>query len=120
MIVVEAIIDLGNYILERCFNITAESYKEVLVEALVALCYHISRRAYNIRPGTSVEAFKVLMDRGLITYEEFSDFVKLVRLRNLLVHRYWVIDDKRLYDEAKRDFRKVKEFLWRVKNVFNL
>ena len=39
-------------------------YLIVLVEALVALCYHISRRAYNARPGTPMEALKVLTDRG--------------------------------------------------------
>ena len=55
-----------------------------------------------------------------MTPEEFGELVKLVKLRNLLVHRYWVVNDKRLYDEAGRDFRRVKEFLKRVKGVVNL
>jgi len=67
-----------------------------------------------------MEALKVLTDRGLMTPEEFGELVKLVKLRNLLVHRYWVVNDKRLYDEAGRDFRRVKEFLKRVKGVVNL
>jgi uncharacterized protein YutE (UPF0331/DUF86 family) len=40
--------------------------------------------------------------------------VKIIRLRNLLVHRYWVIDDKVIYDAVKKNFRYVEEFIERV------
>jgi uncharacterized protein YutE (UPF0331/DUF86 family) len=40
--------------------------------------------------------------------------VKIIRLRNLLVHRYWVIDDKIIYDAVKKNFRSVEEFIKRV------
>jgi len=35
----------------------------------------------------------------------------LVRLRNLLVHRYWDVDDKRIYEGIVRDFACVHKFL---------
>jgi len=40
--------------------------------------------------------------------------VKIIKLRNLLVHRYWVIGDKVIYDAIKKDFRYVEEFIKRV------
>jgi uncharacterized protein YutE (UPF0331/DUF86 family) len=40
--------------------------------------------------------------------------VKIIKLRNLLVHRYWVVDDKIIYDAIKRDFKYVEEFIKRV------
>jgi len=40
--------------------------------------------------------------------------VKIIKLRNLLVHRYWVIDDKIIYDAIKKDFKYVEEFIKRV------
>jgi len=95
-------------------------YLIVMVEALVALCYHLSRRAYNITPGSSIEAFKVLMDRGLLTSEEFDDFAKLARLRNLLVHRYWIIDDRRIYYEVKKNFKHVKNFIEKIRRVLSV
>ncbi len=57
-------------------------------------------------------------DLGLVEVEGYADvFIKLAehgvvsgevgegmaRLRNLIVHRYWEIDDMRIYLEAKRD-----------------
>jgi len=33
-----------------------------------------------------------------------KDLIKIMRLRNLLVHRYWIIDDAEVYDSAKKDF----------------
>ncbi|WP_222702305.1 HepT-like ribonuclease domain-containing protein [Staphylothermus hellenicus] len=41
-------------------------------------------------------------------------FKDLVRLRNLLVHRYWVIDDKRVYEDVRNNFRCVEELLDRI------
>ena len=39
----------------------------------------------------------------------------LIRLRNLLVHRYWTIDDKRIYASVKSNFESVKNFLKRLR-----
>lgn len=30
-----------------------------------------------------------------------GELVKLARLRNLLVHRYWIVDDERMISEAR-------------------
>ncbi|RLE86044.1 MAG: DUF86 domain-containing protein [Thermoprotei archaeon] len=81
-------------------------YIVVLVEALTVLVYHIARRAYSLEPQTPIQTFRLLADHGLITGEELNDFIKLVRLRNLIVHRYWIIDDKRVYESVKENFEK--------------
>ena len=84
-------------------------YIIVLVEALTALAYHIARRAYGLEPRTPVQTLKLLADRGLITGEELDEFVKHVRLRNLIVHRYWVIDDRRIYESVKGNCESYRE-----------
>jgi len=45
------------------------------------------------------------------------DLAALVRLGNLLVHRYWEIDDSLVYESARRDFRCVEELLSRISEV---
>lgn len=95
-------------------------YIIVLVEALTALAYHIARRAYGLEPQTPVQTLRLLADRGLITGEELGDFVKLVRLRNLVVHRYWVVDDKRIYDSVRRNFRRIVDFTERISDVLQI
>lgn len=87
----------------------------MLVEALIALCYRIAGNAYGVRPETPVRTFSVLVEKGLMNAWEFEELVKLVRLRNLLIHRYWVVDDRRVYDSVRKDFKAVREFLERVK-----
>ncbi|MDK6027918.1 DUF86 domain-containing protein [Ignisphaera sp. 4213-co] len=92
----------------------------VLVEALTALAYHIARRLYGLEPTTPIQTFRFLADRGLVNSDELRDIEALIRLRNLLVHRYWVIDDRRIYENVKNDFRSVKRFVERLKNVLGV
>ena len=44
----------------------------------------------------------------------YHDLLNLVKLRNLLVHRYWVIDDRRIYESIRKDFKKLLSFVDRV------
>ena len=62
----------------------------------------------------------MLADRELIEYEELDELVKLIRLRNLLVHRYWVVDDRRIYENIRKNFNAVKSFVRRVRDVFKV
>jgi len=71
----------------------------VMAEALVSLCIHIVRRIYKEKPETPLRCYRVLRDKGLLSSEEFDDFVNL-KLRNLLVHKY-SIDDKKIFDSVK-------------------
>ena len=50
---------------------------------------------------------------------------KLTRLRNLIIHRYWEIDDSRIYRETKSNglkiiedlIKEVEEYVIRTRNV---
>ena len=86
----------------------------VLVEALVSLAIHVLREEQSYRPTGYTDAVERLsamlgLDAGCV-----SALKALVRLRNLLVHRYWNIDDKLVYENIKRDFRCVETLLERV------
>ncbi|MEM4970833.1 MAG: DUF86 domain-containing protein [Sulfolobales archaeon] len=89
----------------------------VLVEALIALALHIARRAFGKEPETPIHALRILRDEGLLTSDECDELAKLLRLRNLLVHRYWVIDDRRVYDSIKENenFKPVHSLIERLK-----
>lgn len=73
-----------------------------------------------MEPQTPIQALRLLADRVLVTSEELDDFVKLVRLRNLLVHRYWVVDDRRIYNSVRKDFRRVLSFIERVEDALQV
>lgn len=42
-----------------------------------------------------------LRDKGVISSEVAESMTKLVGLRNIIVHRYWVVDDLKIYKSAK-------------------
>ncbi len=91
----------------------------VVVESLVALALHIAKRCFGEKPETPIHAFRILRDRGLITSSECVEIEKLVRLRSLLVHRYWIVDDRKIYDNLKSDFSFVKEIIGRLQRILN-
>jgi uncharacterized protein YutE (UPF0331/DUF86 family) len=105
-------------IVERPFEALSEAEKYAIryhlitiAEAVASMALHLCRNLLDRRPETPIHAFRLLAERGLISNEASMEFSELVRLRNLLVHRYWVIDDEKVYESIKRDFRCVEEFI---------
>jgi uncharacterized protein YutE (UPF0331/DUF86 family) len=105
-------------IVERPFEALSEAEKYAIryhlitiAEALASMALHLCRNLLDRRPETPIHAFRLLAERGLISNEVSMELSELVRLRNLLVHRYWVIDDEKVYESIKRDFRCVEEFI---------
>jgi len=86
----------------------------VIAEAIVALTIHIVRKVFSREPETPMHALKIIRDKGLMTEDEYNDVRKLIRLRNLLLHRYWIIDDRRIYEDIRKDFKSLVRFIERV------
>lgn len=81
----------------------------VMIEAIGALCSHIALEVYGYEPSSIKDCIAYVSERDSIRNVE--DMKALVGLRNLLVHRYWTVENKRVYDSIKEDFKCVEEFL---------
>lgn len=90
----------------------------VLTEALGSLCLHIAVEDLGCEPMSYAECFKLLENRGLA--ERAEELVRIVRLRNLLVHRYWSIDDAKVHESVKRNFGCVEDLMSRVERKYGL
>lgn len=88
----------------------------VLVESLVSLCVHVATEAYARRPMSYREAVRGVAEK--LDLKGVKDLESLVGLRNLLIHRYWTVEDERVYQEAKTNFECVEELLNKVEEVF--
>ena len=53
-----------------------------------------------------------LVPRGLV-----ERLARAARLRNLLVHRYWVVDDRRVYEAVQVGLRDFEEYAGIVEGV---
>jgi len=71
-----------------------------VVEGLATIASRIAENHGAVIEGY-VEAMKFLSRIRVVEPEVGEKLVKLARLRNLLVHRYWIVDDERIVREAK-------------------
>ncbi len=89
----------------------------VLAEALGNVCLHIAKEDLKLEPLSYSECFRLLDDEG-ISNNCAKELTKLVRLRNLLTHRYWIIEDNQVYNSIKNDFQAVDSFLESVQDKY--
>jgi uncharacterized protein YutE (UPF0331/DUF86 family) len=71
---------------------------------------HIAREVLGIEPETPTHAIRVLAERNIVSIDVVNDLIRIVRLRHILVHRYWTVDDRLIYNSVKKDFSSVKQF----------
>ena len=88
----------------------------VLAEAIGSICIHISLEDLGYEPESYSDCIAYLRDKGIVGCAE--ELIKIVRMRNLLVHRYWDIDDLRVYSSVKENFKCVGEFLKTVEEQY--
>ncbi|MEZ0319109.1 MAG: DUF86 domain-containing protein [Pyrobaculum sp.] len=81
----------------------------VLVEALASMCMKLAKRRWGIIYSSYRECLTEVGRRlGVGCVETLK---ALVGLRNLLVHRYFQVDDKKVYESIRSDFTCVKQFV---------
>jgi len=86
-----------------------------LVEASASICVRILSSFYNEVAEGFPQCFARLGAKGVLPEDLASRLASAARLRNLLVHRYWVISDERVYESIKNGLRGFEEFVARVR-----
>ena len=96
-----------------------ESYKDVqaakyslleIIEACIDIAnYIISVKGFR-RAEEYSDMFKVLKEEGVIEKELAVKLEDMARLRNLLVHRYGEIDNRRVLEIIKHNIKDIEEF----------
>ena len=81
----------------------------VLAEAIGSICIHIALEDLNYEPSSLSDCVSYLSQTGLLDCAE--DIISMFKLRNLLVHRYWVIDDRKVVSSVRENFKCVNEVL---------
>ena len=95
---------------------SAKYYFIVAIESAIDLASHIISRKGLRAPEDYADTFRVLKEGGVIP-EEFSvELEKMARFRNRLVHLYWDVDDKEIWNIIQTrlgDFETYLSFLGR-------
>jgi uncharacterized protein YutE (UPF0331/DUF86 family) len=79
---------------------STESAKYLLIvatESAIDVCNHLVARLGGRAPEDYADCFAVLMSLGVIGADLAQRLRQMARFRNLLVHLYWQVDDRRVY-----------------------
>jgi uncharacterized protein YutE (UPF0331/DUF86 family) len=89
------------------------------IEATSNICVHIAARKLKKGVESPAECFELLGKEKLIPKKLSDRLRKMARFRNVLVHRYWEIDEKRVYQYAKENLGDFEEFIEAISQEFN-
>lgn len=94
-----------------------DSLKLHLIQAIedaASICTHLMARLGGTAPSAYAECFASLHERGVIDESLAERLQAMSRFRNLLVHRYWQIDDALVLRVARENIGDLVEFLRQV------
>ena len=100
-----------------------ESAKYLLVvatEAAIDICNHIVARRSGRAPEDYADCFAVLVDLRVITPDLAERLQRMARFRNLLVHLYWRVDNRRVYEVITDDLGDLDAFSKQVLTTLGL
>lgn len=80
------------------------------VEAMTDLCQHMLARTRGIPCDGYIDCIVKAGEHGIISVALAERLRRLAALRNILVHRYWSIDDVRVYIETKANVSDLTTF----------
>lgn len=81
------------------------------IEASGSICSHVSAKKFFKSPSSFPECFKILYNSNVINEELSERLGKMARFRNILVHRYWEIEDKKILEYARNNLEDFDRFL---------
>jgi len=83
----------------------------IAIEAVAAICSHILARTARKAPSSYSDCFEGLAGLGILDRDLTGRLIRAARFRNLLIHRYWEIDPRRVLSYARENLGDLEEFL---------
>jgi uncharacterized protein YutE (UPF0331/DUF86 family) len=95
----------------------------VAIESCIDICNHlIARNGYRV-PEDYADSFRVMAEEGAVDEAFSSELVSMAKFRNRLVHIYWEVGDRQLWEILKTrltDFDSLLASLSKFLNLENL
>ena len=83
----------------------------VAIESCIDMCNHIiARNGYRV-PDDYGDTFIVMCEAGAFDSNFAEELRNMAKFRNRLVHLYWELDDRQLYDILQNRLDDFKKFL---------
>lgn len=89
---------------------SARYYLQVSIETCINIAHHIIATSKLRSPQDYKDTFTVLNEAGIIPDEAAPTMRELAGLRNLLVHLYWDVDDRMIYEGIRSELDDFEAF----------
>lgn len=83
----------------------------VCCEAAIDICNHLAARRGGRAPADYADCFEVLREMRALDLDLSSRLARMAKLRNLLVHLYWKVDNTRVYQAIRDDLGDYEAYL---------
>jgi len=93
-------------------------YLIVAIEACIDISNHIIAKEHLGVPQTYSDCFKILQANNIISNQLAQKLINMAKFRNLLVHLYWDINDKKIYEILQSELDDFKEFIKQISTAF--
>lgn len=99
------------------------SVKHLLLESIEAcsnICIHISAKKLFKAPSSFSECFEILHKSKIIDENLSSRLRKMARFRNILVNRYWEVENQKILGYARNNLDDFEQFLKSIAKYLSL
>lgn len=83
----------------------------VAIEAAFSICTHLAARLAQRTPDSYAGCFDVLASAKILSPELAGRLGRMARFRNLLIHVYGEVDDRRVWEILQRDLGDLEAYL---------
>lgn len=102
------------YIESREIQAVVERRLQTAIESCINIGNHVVARLGLRAPKDYADVFKILAEAQVLPNDLAQRMMDMARFRNLLVHLYWGIDHKRVYESLPQRIEILKAFVKRI------
>ncbi len=88
---------------------------QTAIEAMIDLAYHIAAKKFGHAPGDVRDALRILLEAGLIAWENRPVYSAMIDFRNRIVHGYQEVSSERVYEMARNELSDFEKFILEIK-----
>jgi len=89
----------------------------IIVEAVGSIAFHIGARHFSYAPSGIPDSIEYLVKKGVLNDDLGKRLVNMAKFRNILIHRYWKIENDKLFEYATEELEKdIGRFIESIEN----
>lgn len=100
--------------------LSVERLMLIILEAVGNLSLHVLAKKFKKSADAPAECIEFLAAENIFNEDLSGRLRRAMRFRNILVHRYWEVDRKKVYEYAQNNLKDFEDFLESINKLTKL